>query len=232
MPKLKLATVFSGIGAIEFALKRLGIKYNVVFACDNGEREISYDIEAEQKKVKKLKSIAAKKKYVDDLYDSKTRKTNFVKKSYLANYPECSEKRFFQDINLLDGTDFAGKVDLFVGGSPCQSFSTVGYQHGLEDARGTLFYQYARLIKEIKPKVFIYENVRGLTTHDEKNTWAIIKGIFEDLNYNISYDVLNAVDFGVPQNRRRLFVVGTLKNTDFDIKKLPKKINNFRMQDF
>lgn len=232
MPKLKLATVFSGIGAIEFALKRLGIKYNVVFACDNGEREISYDIEAEQKKVKKLKSIAAKKKYVDDLYDSKTRKTNFVKKSYLANYPECSEKRFFQDINLLDGTDFAGKVDLFVGGSPCQSFSTVGYQHGLEDARGTLFYQYARLIKEIKPKVFIYENVRGLTTHDEKNTWAIIKGIFEDLNYNISYDVLNAVDFGVPQNRRRLFVVGTLKNTDFDIKKLPKKINNFSMQDF
>ena len=82
--------------------------------------------------------------------------------SYLHNYPQCSEKRYFQDVCLLDGTDFKGKVDLFVGGSPCQSFSSVGFQHGLEDARGTLFFEYARLVKEIQPKVFIYENVRNM----------------------------------------------------------------------
>ena len=71
----------------------------------------------------------------------------------MANYPELDSNRFYQDIMLLDGTDFKGNVDLFVGGSPCQSFSSVGFQGGLEDARGTLFYEFARLVKEIEPKV-------------------------------------------------------------------------------
>ena len=102
MKKIRVATVFSGIGAIEFALKRMAINYEVVFACDNGEREIDYNAEEEFKKIKKLKTIDEKHKYVEELYNSFTRKTNFVKKSYLANY-ECSENRFFQDIKLLDG---------------------------------------------------------------------------------------------------------------------------------
>lgn len=232
MSKLKLATVFSGIGAIEFALRRLNIEYDVVFACDNGEREVEYNLDEETKKIKELKTVDEKKLHVDKLYDSLTRKTNFVKQSYLANYQECPENRYFQDVKLLDGNDFSGQVDLFVGGSPCQSFSTVGFQKGLEDARGTLFYEYARLIKEIQPKVFIYENVRGLTTHDKGNTWEVIKGIFKSLGYHISYDVLNAIDFGVPQNRRRLFVVGVKDDSDFDIKKLQKKERTLDMQDF
>lgn len=232
MSKLQLATVFSGIGAIEFALKRLKIDYDIVFACDNGEREIEYDYDKEMENIHNLNSIDAKKIYVDGLYLNKTRKTNFVQKSYLANYPECPENRFFQDIRLLDGTDFRGKVDLFVGGSPCQSFSSVGFQQGLDDARGTLFFEYARLISEIKPKVFIYENVRGLFNHDNGNTWEVIKGIFNNLGYHISYDVLNAIDFGVPQNRRRLFVVGTLEDSCFDLTKLQKKELSFKMQDF
>lgn len=90
----------------------------------------------------------------------------------------------------------------------------------------------ARLIKEIEPKVFIYENVRGLTTHDGGNTWEIIKGIFESLGYNITFDILNACEFGVPQNRRRLFVVGTKKKTDFDVKNVKRVELEFCMQDF
>ena len=157
-----------------------------------------------------MSSKIEKKKYVDQLYYSGSRKQNYVKQSYLANYGDkISEDDFHLDINLLDGTDYKNQVDLLVGGSPCQSFSTVGFKGGLDDARGTLFYEYARIIKEVNPKVFIYENVRGLTTHDKGNTWNVIKGIFKSLNYTITEpQILNAADYGIPQNRRRVFVVG------------------------
>ena len=167
MKKIRLATVFSGIGAIEQAFKRLHIDHEIIFACDNGEIVIDYDAEKERKIVCSLNSIKEKREYVDNLYASKVRKTNFVKISYMANYSHLlKDNNFFQDIRLLDGRDFKNKVDILVGGSPCQSFSTVGFQGGLEDTRGTLFYDYANLIKDVNPKVFIYENVRGLTTHD------------------------------------------------------------------
>ena len=209
-PKLRLATLFSGIGAIEQALIRNKTPYEIVFACDNGDVEVKYNHEEEFKKIQSMNSKLEKKKYVDDLYASKSRKQNYVKQSYLANYGDnISEDDFHLDVNLLDGTDYKDKVDLLVGGSPCQSFSAVGFRGGLEDARGTLFYEYARIVKEVNPKVFIYENVRGLTTHDHGNTWEIIKGIFKSLNYRITEpQILNAADYGIPQNRRRVFVVG------------------------
>lgn len=216
---IRLATLFSGIGSIEQALDRINIPHEIVFACDNGDVEIDYNHEEEFNKIRNMKSKLEKKKYVDDLYSSKSRKQNYVKKSYLANYGnKISKDDFHLDINLLDGTDYKDKVDLLVGGSPCQSFSTVGFKGGLEDARGTLFYEYARIVKEVNPKVFIYENVRGLTTHDKGNTWNIIKGIFKSLNYTITEpQILNAADYGIPQNRRRVFVVG-IRN-DLKVKK-------------
>lgn len=218
-PKLRLATLFSGIGAIEQALIRNKTAHEIVFACDNGDVEIEYNHEEEFKKIQQMESKLEKKKYVDDLYASKSKKQNYVKQSYLANYGNnILEDDFHLDINLLDGTDYRDKVDLLVGGSPCQSFSTVGFKGGLEDARGTLFYEYARIIKEVNPKVFIYENVRGLTTHDKGNTWNIIKGIFKSLNYRITEpQILNAADYGIPQNRRRVFVIG-IRN-DIEINK-------------
>ncbi len=209
-PKLKLATLFSGIGAIEQALIRNNTQYDIVFACDNGDVEVEYNHEEEFKKIQSMSNKLEKKKYVDDLYAAGSRKQNYVKQSYMANYGDkIDEDDFHLDINLLDGTDYKNKVDLLVGGSPCQSFSTVGFKGGLEDARGTLFYEYARIIKEVNPKVFIYENVRGLTTHDKGNTWNVIKEIFKSLNYRITDpQILNSVDYGIPQNRRRVFVVG------------------------
>ena len=215
-PKLRLATLFSGIGAVEQALIRNKTPYEIVFACDNGDVEVEYNHEEEFKKIQSMNSKLEKKKYVDDLYASKSRKQNYVKQSYLANYGDnMSEDDFHLDVNLLDGTDYKDKVDLLVGGSPCQSFSAVGFRGGLEDARGTLFYEYARIVKEVNPKVFIYENVRGLTTHDHGNTWEIIKGIFKSLNYRITEpQILNAADYGIPQNRRRIFVVGIRNDID------------------
>lgn len=88
----------------------------------------------------------------------------------MANY-DIEDKDFHWNVAFLDGKQYAGQVDLFVGGSPCQSFSLVGKQRGLEDTRGTLFYEYARLVNEIQPKVFIYENVKAILSNDEGRTW-------------------------------------------------------------
>lgn len=151
-------------------------------------------------------NYADKKKYVDNLYAGK-KEQNKVKKSYMANY-KINEDNFHWNVSFLDGKQYKDKVDLFVGGSPCQSFSLVGKQRGLEDTRGTLFYEYARLVSEIRPKVFIYENVKAVLSNDEGRTWEIMKKVFTDLDYTWKQTVLNAKDFGIPQNRERIFVVG------------------------
>lgn len=147
-----------------------------------------------------------RKTYVDSLY-SGLEKRNKVKQSYMANY-DVDDKNFHWNVAFLNGQQYRDQVDLFVGGSPCQSFSLVGKQRGLEDTRGTLFYEYARLIDEIKPKVFIYENVRAVVSHDNGRTWKKMQEVFSELGYNFSWKVLNAKDYGIPQNRERLFVVG------------------------
>ena len=201
---IRIGTVFSGIGAAEQALQQLGLEHEIVFACDNGERYLSQS--ADEISAMLAESPQSKEKILHDLYAA-TGKENNVKKSYFANY-HILEDRWYEDIRFMDGTPYHGKVDVFVGGSPCQSFSTYGHKRGLEDTRGTLFYDYARLVKEIQPKAFIFENVTGLLTHDNGRTWQVIKDTFDSLNYEIKYQVLNACDYNLPQLRKRVFVVG------------------------
>ena len=273
---MKLATVFSGIGAIEQALHRMGIDYEIVFACDNGDVELNLlegteleeytrlkklrskkqlknpqDIERLEKLGKKENMIAEslrtqiqsmprkedKKYYVDELYDTRSRQTNFVKTAYLANYGHLlKQDDFHLDIRFLDATDYSkADIDLLVGGSPCQAFSAVGAQYGLSDTRGTLFYEFARIIKETQPRVFIYENVRGLTTHDNGHTWKVMKSVFENaLNYRISEpQILNASDYGIPQSRRRIFVIGIREDIHCEDFVYPEPIQlKYTMQDF
>ncbi len=229
---IKLGTVFSGIGAIEQAFIRLNEAHEIVFACDNGERTIDINYPEEFAKIKGLSTPIEKKRYVDDLYKAKSRQTNFVQQSYLANYT-LDENKFYQDVILFDGTDFNNQVDLFVGGSPCQSFSIAGARGGLEDTRGTLFYEYCRLVKEIQPEVFIYENVYGVLTHDGGKTWETMQNVFADLGYHFSWQILDARDFGIPQGRRRLFVVGFKNKKNYLKFKFPEKMQlDFTMQDF
>lgn len=273
---MKLATVFSGIGAIEQALHRMDIDYEIVFACDNGDVELNLlegkdlddytrlkklrskkqlknqaDIEHLEELGRKENQIAEdiriqiqsmdnkkdKKLFVDNLYKTRSRQTNFVKTAYLANYGHLLNlDDFHLDIRFLDATDYedAG-IDLLVGGSPCQAFSAVGAQYGLSDTRGTLFYEFARIIKETQPRVFIYENVRGLTTHDNGHTWEVMKSVFEnDLNYRITEpQILNASDYGIPQSRRRIFVVGIREDIECGEFVYPQPIPlKYTMQDF
>lgn len=227
---IRLATIFSGIGSIEWALKRMNLDYKIVFACDNGDIELkNIDEDVVKKKMFSLKTIEEQKSFEEELF-SKVKKNNFVKKTYFENY-DIDEKDFHYDVRFLDGKKYKGKVDLFVGGSPCQAFSIMGYQKGFEDTRGTLFYEYARLVKEIQPKVFIFENVQGLLKHDNGKTWEIIQKVFNSLGYNISFRVMDSKDYGIPQTRRRLIVVG-FKDKNKNIAEPRKKNLKYTLQDF
>ena len=210
MKEINVATVFSGIGAPEQALIKMGIKPNILFACDNGEIEIPQSYNDILNKTKGMSQDEINN-FVKGLYRS-TKKTNYVKISYFANY-NIKEENWYEDIRFLNGEQYQNKVDLLVGGSPCQSFSIIGKKAGLEDVRGTLFYDYARLIKQIKPKAFVYENVPGMLVHDHGNTWKVIHSVFESLGYKVYYSILNSMDYGIPQDRKRLFVVGFKDNT-------------------
>ena len=191
---IRVATLFSGIGAIEHALERLKLNKEIVFACDNDPA---------------------------------------VKKSYFENY-NILDKHWHDDICELNAKKYKYKIDLLVGGSPCQSFSMVGKRGGLEDTRGTLFYEFARIIDESKPKVFIFENVKGLLSHDEGNTWQIIQNVFNELGYFFQTpEILNSKHFGVPQNRNRIFVVGFRKTKWKDDFEYPRRIElESTMQDY
>lgn len=173
---IRLATSFSGIGAIEYAHKRLGLKTKIVFAGD-----------------------------ID----------NNCKTEYFANY-DITEERWHTDIRNFNAKPFRNQVDLFVGGAPCQAFSIVGEQRGFEDTRGTLFREFARVVRECKPKVFIFENVQGLFKHDNGQTWEVIRKTFEEYcGYDIHFQLLNARDYGVPQTRERLYCIGFRRRTEF-----------------
>lgn len=101
-----------------------------------------------------------------------------------------------------------GDLDLLSGGAPCQSFSYAGKRLGLNDIRGTMFYHYATFLHKLQPKMFLFENVKGLLTHDKGKTYKTILNIFKDEGYQVQYKVLNAWDYGVPQKRERLITVG------------------------
>ncbi|MEG1567865.1 MAG: DNA (cytosine-5-)-methyltransferase [Anaerovoracaceae bacterium] len=114
-----------------------------------------------------------------------------------------------QDIRQVDFTPYRDKIDFISGGFPCQAFSFAGKQGGFNDTRGTLFFELARAIKEIQPKVFLGENVKGLTTHDQGRTLQTIKNAIKELGYTlIDPRVLKAIKYQVPQKRERLLLVG------------------------
>lgn len=104
-----------------------------------------------------------------------------------------------------------GHVDIICGGFPCQSFSIAGNRRGFEDTRGTLFFEIARFASILKPRILFLENVKGLLNHDKGRTFEIILQTLDELGYNVEWQVLNSKDFGVPQNRERVFIIGHLR---------------------
>ena len=169
---IKIGTVFSGIGAPEYAMQRIFEEVENVFACE-----------------------------ID----------KFARQSYEANH---EVEHFYEDITT---TDFSNhRIDILIGGSPCQAFSMAGKRKGFEDTRGTLFYEFARALKESKPEYFIFENVKGMVNHDKGNTMDVVLRTFGQLGYDITAKVLNSKEHGVPQNRERIFVVGVKNEQHID----------------
>ena len=104
-----------------------------------------------------------------------------------------------------------GHVDVICGGFPCQAFSIAGARRGFEDTRGTLFFEIARFAAILKPKYLFLENVKGLLNHDKGNTFVVVLSALDELGYDVEWQVLNSKDFGVPQNRERVFIIGHLR---------------------
>lgn len=183
MKILKIGTDFSGIGSPEMALELLGIAHKKVFACEIDKH---------------------------------------ARNSYKAIFGEPG--KFYNDITTRNHKEVE-QLDLYISGFPCQAFSLAGKRKGFEDTRGTLFFNVAEFIKENQPKAFILENVKGLLSHDSGKTFDTIKAVLSDnggtingqasfpfyedgLGYHIYYQVLNTKDYGIPQNRERIFIVG------------------------
>lgn len=133
----------------------------------------------------------------------------FAQKTYYANFGEET----FGDITKAICEKDIPDHDILVGGFPCQAFSMAGLKKGFDDTRGTLFFEIARIIKDKRPHAFLLENVKNLISHDKGKTFEIIRNTLEELRYTVYAEVLNARDFGLPQNRERIYIVGFNNDT-------------------
>ncbi len=129
--------------------------------------------------------------------------------SYRAIHDIKESEAFYPDARKIEPRDMPD-FDLICGGFPCQSFSNAGKRKGFDDARGTLFFEIARVVKERRPSYLLLENVPGLLSHDSGRTFSTILATLNDLGYSIEWSVLNSKHFGVPQSRRRVFIIGYL----------------------
>lgn len=179
MKKIKLLSLFSGVGAFEKALERLGVEYDLVNYCE-----------------------------VD----------KYASKAY-ALIHNCSEEKNLGDITKVDACSLPHDIDLITYGFPCQDISLAGKQKGFTDSDGNktrsgLFFDALRIIDETKPKVAIAENVKNLVSKKFKNEFEIVLNSLDQAGYNSYYKVLNAKDYGIPQNRERVFIVSIRKDID------------------
>ena len=140
----------------------------------------------------------------------------FARDSYKAIYNTKGEKEL-NDITKVTNEqwrEFKGETDIICGGFPCQAFSIAGKRKGfLDETRGTLFFEIARAAEQIKPRMLFLENVKGLLSHDKGRTFGIILNTLDELGYDCQWQVLNSKNFGVPQNRERVFIIGHLRGT-------------------
>nr|DAK15025.1 MAG TPA: Cytosine specific methyltransferase [Caudoviricetes sp.] len=172
--KISIATLFSGIGAPEFAAREVFDEVKTVFACE-----------------------------ID----------KFARLSYLANHE--APIVFYEDVCDLDAKAYAGQIDILIGGSPCQDFSTAGQRAGEDGERGSLIWQFYRVVSEARPKVFIYENVKGFLSIDGGKSYQRFLGALRGLGYHCHAEILNTKDYGIPQNRERLYIVGFLNADEY-----------------
>ena len=199
---MKYLSLFSGIGGFE-----LGIKQAYEELQDGeGLRGLRQEESLSERPMPDSSSQSDKRQYPTCIGFSEIDKyaTQVYNKQFNhKNYGDITK------INEKELPDF----DLLVGGFPCQSFSIAGLRKGFEDTRGTLFFEIARIIREKQPRLLLLENVKGLLSHDKGSTFHTIISTLDELGYDCQWQVLNSKNFGVPQNRERVFIVGHLRGT-------------------
>ena len=154
-------------------------------------------------------------------------KASFIFSSEIDKHAQNTYNLNFQEIPHGDITKIDEKNipphDIILAGFPCQAFSVAGHRKGFEDTRGTLFFDVLRIAQYHKPKVLFLENVKGFVGHDKGNTFKVVKASLEELGYNVYTEVLNTKDFGIPQNRERIYIIAFLDTVDFEFPKAQKK---------
>lgn len=143
-------------------------------------------------------------------------KDKFARMSYKAIHRPKETEFDREDITTVTDEEWRalrGTVDCICAGFPCQSFSLAGRRRGFEDTRGTMFFEVARATKQIQPRFLLLENVKGLLSHNNGQTFAVILSTLDELGYDAEWAVLNSKNFGVPQNRERVFIVGYLRGS-------------------
>ena len=191
---MKYVSLFAGIGGFDLALNRLG--HECVWANE-------WDKYAAQIYNKNFIRPLQR----EDTGRPKERQlveNELVQREYLGNGIDTRDIRTVPTSEIPDH-------DLLVGGFPCQAFSIAGKRRGFDDTRGTLFFEIARILKDKNPKYFILENVKGLLSHDNGSTFKTIISTLTELGYDLQWQVLNSKNFGVPQNRERVFIVGHIR---------------------
>ena len=186
-----LATLFSGIGAPEFAASEVFDEVETVFACE-----------------------------ID----------KYARQSYLANHD--APLAFYEDVCDLDARAYAGQIDILIGGSPCQDFSIAGQRAGEDGERGNLIWQFYRVVSEARPNVFVYENVKGFLSINGGKSYQRFLDALRGLGYLCHAEVLNTKDYGIPQNRERLYIVGFLNADEYHAFSLAPKAGCGRLADF
>jgi len=184
---MKFIDLFAGIGGFRYGLQKVEIK---------SESSSDHESGASQHGQRAFHCVWSNEwdKYANQIYTK--------------HFGEC-DSRDIRTVNTKDIPDH----DLLCAGFPCQSFSIAGKRLGFEDTRGTMFFEIAQIIRDKRPRYFLLENVKGLLSHDEGKTFQTILGVLSDLGYEYQWQVLNSKNFGVPQNRERVFIVGHLRET-------------------
>lgn len=158
----------------------------------------------------------------------------FANESYVATHNVKEGEWYADDITRVKPGELP-EADCYCFGFPCQAFSIAGNRRGFEDTRGTLFFEVMRLAKERKPRILFAENVKGLLNHEGGRTFGIIISTMDELGYDVEWQVLNSKDFGVPQNRERVFIIGHLRGTGsrkvFPIRDGSKEVDDLQRQE-
>jgi len=203
---MKYLSLFSGIGGFE-----LGIKQSYEKLCNN-------EYAHKRKKSKQKECPQRGKRSIDKhevlLHSGNRTAPLCIGYSEIDKYAIQIYEKHFKHKNYGNITTIQTKqlpdFDLLVGGFPCQSFSIAGKRKGFDDTRGTLFFDIARILADKRPEHLVLENVKGLLSHDKGKTFTTILGVLTDLGYLVEWQVLNSKNFGVPQNRERVFIIGHL----------------------